>query len=59
MSKDVDVIMGARQLYQLTHMDKLTECKMEERCKTLTKPATFIRCEVSTINMFHQKALFC
>ena len=37
MSKDVDVIVGARQPYQLTHMNKLTECQVEKSWKTLTK----------------------
>jgi len=58
MSKDVDAIIGARQPYQLTHMDKLTECMVEKSWKTQTKPATFFRSEVSTKNMFNQKALF-
>jgi hypothetical protein len=30
ITKDVDVNIGARQPYQLTHMDKLTECNTEK-----------------------------
>jgi hypothetical protein len=47
------VNIGARQPYQLTHMDKLTKCKIETSWETLIKPANFFRSEVSTKDMFN------
>jgi len=51
MSKDIDAIIGVRQPYQLTHMNKLTECMVEKSWKMQTKPTTFFRSEVSTKNV--------